>query len=93
MNKAHIRDFMAVKQDDYKEGKVSTTTMCGETDPDMNKLCFAAPEAVYKKTIENFCEKCRNRWIDEAESFGGHKKLLHQFRKLVHKSTNLTRFR
>lgn len=91
MSKNHIRDFLAINGHEYTAGQVSTTAMCGETDPDMNKLAFGDPAAILKKEIP-FCEKCRNKWVEEAESLGGQKQMMNKFRRIIQKSANFTRF-
>lgn len=89
-DKAHIRDFLAVTRDEMQAGKVSTTAICGERDPDMNKLEFADFKYVIKKKMNNYCEKCRNKWLEEEDSLSGQKKAMNKFRKIVQGQTNFS---
>lgn len=43
MGYAHIRDVLSITKDELKDGKVSTRSLCGEDDPQMNRLEFATP--------------------------------------------------
>lgn len=93
MGEAHIRDVLAISKEDYKEGKVSTKSMCGLDDPQMNQLTFGTPEAIVKRQLKYVCEKCRNRWVSEVESDKVQKRQINKFRKLVHDANNLNRFK
>lgn len=93
MGYAHIRDVLSISKEQLKDGKVSTRTLCGLEDPDMNKLEFATPDAVFHKKLKNYCEQCRNVWLKEYESDKNQKKALHKFRKLMHNAQNLNRLR
>ena len=93
MGYAHIRDVMSISKEQFKDGKVSTRTLCGLEDPKMNTLEFATPEGVFHKKMKNYCEKCRNIWTQEYESDRQQKRAMHKFRKLIHNAQNLNRLR
>jgi len=88
--KAHIRDIMALSKADFAAGKPATTSLCGLSDPDMNKLEFAYPDAIFHKELPNYCERCRNIWKDEYESTG-EKKFYNKVRKMIADQSNLSR--
>lgn len=93
MSQAHIRDVLAVSKEDFKEGKVSTQTLCGLDDPKMNTLTFADPVQIVKRAVKNYCEKCRNKWVAEMESDSKQKKAYFKFRNMIHNANNFSRFR
>lgn len=93
MGEVHIRDMMNISKQDYKSGKVSTRTMCGLDDPQMNTLTFGDPDAVVHREVKYGCQKCRNRWISEVESDKQQKRAIGKFRKILHNTANLNRFK
>lgn len=93
MGQVHIRDMLAISPQEHRSGKVSTKTMCGLDDPKMNTLTFGDPKAVVYRKVEHVCQKCRSRWVREAESDKNQIQQQNKFRKLLHKVNNLNRFR
>ena len=81
-DKAHIRDFLLMTPEDLKEGRVTGKTMCGLDDPNHNKLTFANAESVANRSIRNYCEKCRNKWIAEYTG-SAHRKARQKFRNVI----------
>jgi hypothetical protein len=88
MSEVHIRDVLAVTKQEMKDGKVSTTTMCGEQDPEMNRLCFGDAKEVMQRKMRYPCERCRNKWVEEEESVNDQVRAVHKFRKTVAKTNN-----
>lgn len=85
--RVHIRDLMVTDKKSLKEtGIVPNVTMCGETDPNMNRLTFGDPAHVLQRKVENPCERCINRWRSESESNSNYKKTYNDFRKIIHKA-------
>ena len=84
--RCHIRDLMAVTKKQLKEeGTVPNITLCGEDDPEMNRLTFGDPSAVLQRKVENPCEKCIAKWNSEASSNSDYKRTFNEFRKVIHK--------
>lgn len=80
--KCHIRDFMQMTPEDLKEGKVTGMTLCGLNDPNHNKLTFGLAEAVANRSIRNYCEKCRNKWLAEYTG-SDNRKARQKFRNII----------
>ncbi len=86
-DKVHIRDLMVATLENLrKNGEVPNVTLCGEADPNMNRLTFGDPDAVLRRKIKNSCERCINAWNKEAESDSNYKRQFNKFRKIIHKA-------
>jgi hypothetical protein len=85
--RVHIRDLMVVEKKELKEtGVVPNVTMCGENDPQMNRLTFGDPAHVLQRKVVNPCERCIAKWRSEEESNSNYKKNYNDFRKIIHKA-------
>ena len=80
----HFRDIMRVEPKKFKQdGSISDFSLCGEHDPDRNKIEFGDPWLVIKSESARrmACPKCLKIWTQEADRHGDY----HKFRKMIHK--------
>jgi len=93
-NKVHIRDLMVASKSALKDtGTVPNVTMCGQQDPNMNKLAFGDYRAILKGKVKNPCERCINKWKEEESATSGYKKTYNEFRKLIFKAMRMGHMR
>lgn len=85
----HIRDILATSRTDFKEGKVSSRTLCGLEDPKMNTLTYGDPEMVAKRKVKHPCKQCIEFWVSEVNSISDYKKAQAKFREMVGRVSKL----